>query len=51
MLATNIDEYVPIIIPISIAIEKFFTASPPNINNEIITRSVVMDVTRVLDSV
>ena len=47
----NIDEYVPIIIPMNIAIEKFSTALPPNINNEIITNKVVSDVTKVLDSV
>ena len=41
----------PIIIPISIAIEKFATVSPPNINKDIITNNVVKDVTSVLDSV
>tara|TARA_B100000902_G_scaffold111247_1_gene112587 strand:+ start:609 stop:764 length:156 start_codon:yes stop_codon:yes gene_type:complete len=51
VLATNIDEYVPTIIPMNIAIEKFLTASPPNINNDIITNKVVSDVTSVLDKV
>jgi len=47
----KIDEYVPTIIPISIAIEKFSTALPPNINKDIITNKVVNDVTSVLDNV
>ena len=51
MLATNIDEYVPTIMPINIAIEKFLTASPPNINKDIITSNVVKDVTSVLHKV
>ena len=51
MLATNIDEYVPTIMPINIAIEKFLTASPPKINKDIMTSNVVKDVTRVLDRV
>ena len=37
--------------PINIAIEKFLTASPPNINKDIMTSNVVKDVTSVLDRV
>ena len=51
MLATNIDEYVPTIMPMNIAIEKFLTASPPNISKDIMTSNVVKDVTSVLDRV
>lgn len=47
----KIDEYVPIKIPMSIAIEKFSTALPPNSNNEITTSIVVNEVTSVLDKV
>jgi hypothetical protein len=47
----NIEEYVPIKIPISIAIEKFSTALPPNISKEIMTSIVVNEVTSVLDKV
>jgi hypothetical protein len=50
-LAMNIDEYVPIMMPINIAIEKFSTAFPPNISRDIITNIVVNEVTRVLDNV
>ena len=49
--AINIDEYVPIMIPKNIAIEKFLTASPPKTNKEIITNNVVNEVTSVLDKV
>ncbi len=51
VLAMNIDEYVPIKMPISIAMEKFSTALPPNISKEIMTSIVVNEVTSVLDKV
>ena len=51
MLAINIDEYVPISIPIIIAKANNSTADPPNKNKEIRTNIVVKEVISVLDNV
>ena len=50
-LATNIEEYVPIITPKIIANEKPFKISPPKINIDPKAKRVVIEVITVLDKV
>ena len=50
-VATNKDEYVPVIIPIINVKEKGFSTLPPKINNIATTKRVVNEVITVLLSV